>query len=250
MFIAFCPLAQFGGIRLTLFLVVLPAIIFVHIHTFIILYKNKKMVEKKSFDRWYVYNLILILFVVVWVTLPKQTAFFRLPSGAMEPTLRIGDWIMSDPIKSVKRGDIVIFNYPVDPNITYIKRVAAIPGDTIEIINKVIHINNTPIEQDELELKDIDYFVSQKFIKNNVKVFKTNSGKKQHRILKLSDNLFLANMSKTTIPKDQYFVLGDNRDFSSDSRIWGFVPKENIFATPTYIYFRLDYFGRIGTKIE
>jgi signal peptidase I len=176
----------------------------------------------------------------------------------MIPTLKIGDFILvnklsyglklpfsdffSNPIylssfKSPETGDVIVFKYPNDPSINYIKRVIGVPGDEIEIINKVVFINKKAFNQKEVAgtdfMKDMDFeFKDRRFIFSEIEI-----GKKKNIIQTLDYQLPKDNMPSLIVPSGKYFVMGDNRDFSADSRFWGFVPAENIKGRAILVWF-------------
>jgi signal peptidase I len=229
------------------------------------------------------------IFLILVVVFTFRSVFFepfRIPSGSMIPTLMIGDFILvnkfsygfklpfSDlsllginwnPIylfgeKNPERGDVIVFKYPEMPSINYIKRVIAIPGDTLEIKNKVIFINGEKLESKEIEGKEIQNDMDDKFSSFNLRFYEAKVGDSTHLFQVDKDNFFTVDHKKVTIPEGKYFVMGDNRDFSSDSRSWGFVPHENVKGKALYVWFSLIFpFGednfkfrpwRIGTKIN
>jgi signal peptidase I len=203
----------------------------------------------------------------------------------MIPTLMIGDFIlvnktsyglkvpftewMEQPTYVTgpdrpKRGDVIVFKFPKDTSINYIKRVVGLPGDRIEVINKVVHVNGVAISTEKVEpdlyMSDMD----EKFKIYNFEFFKSKTGDTNHIIQQHVDNYYSSDMSETVVPDDQYFVMGDNRDFSSDSRVWGFVPFKNIKGKAILVWFSMnipwpwsdqdDVFSfrptRIGTQIK
>ena len=188
---------------------------------------------------------------------------YKIPSGSMIPTLMIGDFILVDkniygyklPLTNItlinneepKRGDVVVFKYPENQRINYIKRVIGVPGDTILYKNKKLFIN----DQENI-LKKINHDFDPIEIADGT-VFLEENGNKDYLILnQTSPSLNF----RYTVPPDTYFVLGDNRDNSNDSRYWGPVPKENLVGKAFYIwmFWNLDsyysFFDRVGTKIE
>ena len=188
---------------------------------------------------------------------------YKIPSGSMIPTLMIGDFILVDkniygyklPLTNItlinneepKRGDVVVFKYPENQRINYIKRVIGVPGDKILYKNKKLFINNQ-----ENILKKINHDFNPIEIADGT-VFLEENGNKDYLILnQTSPSLNF----RYTVPPDTYFVLGDNRDNSNDSRYWGPVPKENLVGKAFYIwmFWNLDsyysFFDRVGTKIE
>ncbi len=157
---------------------------------------------------------------------------FKIPSGSMLPTLQIGDHLLVSkfiygikvpfkgttliPIKSPQHGDVVVFKYPEDKSIDYIKRVIGVPGDTISIRDKKVFINNEPIEDPHA------FFASEEVISKK-------------RIEGRRDNL-----SAIKVPEGKVFVMGDNRDNSHDSRFWGFVDQQDILGKAFIIYWSWD----------
>lgn len=213
---------------------------------------------KKNIKEFGSLSLIIILVLAFRSVLFEP---FKIPSGSMIPTLLIGDFIVvnkfsygfkvpfsdwfSDPVYlgtpgKPKRGDVIVFKYPKNPDLNYIKRVVGLPGDSIEIVDKKVFINDKQISSQEIDgeyyMRDMD----EKFKLYNFKFFKTKTGDVQHITQINVDNVYNSDYYKITIPKDKYFVMGDNRDFSSDSRIWGFVPFENIKGKAVMIWFSMN----------
>ena len=188
---------------------------------------------------------------------------YKIPSGSMIPTLMIGDFILVDkniygykiPLTNVtlieneepNRGDVVVFKYPENQNINYIKRVIGLPGDTILYKDKKLFIN----DQENI-LKKINHKFNPIEIADGT-VFVEKGSNKDYLILNQTSPSF---NFRYTVPPDTYFVLGDNRDNSNDSRYWGPVPKENLVGKAFYIwmFWNFDsyysFFDRVGTKIE
>ncbi len=189
---------------------------------------------------------------------------FRIPSGSMMPTLLVGDFIMVNKFSyglrlpvlhdklvdlgSPERGDVVVFRYPKQPSIDYIKRVVAIPGDEVVYLNKQVYINGEAISQEFLELYK---GVGAGFNMTGNRLINEKSGNIDHDILTNPDRR--SQDMRTTVPKGQYFVMGDNRDNSNDSRVWGFVPEENLVGKAVLIWMSWDDglgWDRIGTAIK
>lgn len=227
--------------------------------------------------------------IIIVAVLTFRSMFFepfRIPSGSMIPTLMIGDFILVNkfsyglkvpftdmvfgdksfnPIyiagkSEPKRGDVIVFKYPKDLSVNYIKRVVGLPGDTLEIRNKVVYINDKAIEPKEFDGKEIMADMDDKFKGYNLKFYKVKTGEAEHVIQQDNDNYYKVDYDKVTIPKDSYFVMGDNRDFSYDARYWGFVTHEQIKGKAMFVWFSLIFpFGenpakfrpwRIGTPIH
>ncbi len=189
---------------------------------------------------------------------------FRIPSGSMIPTLLIGDFIVVNkftygirlPVlktkiianKLPKRGDVVVFRFPLDPSIPFIKRVLGIPGDEIKYEDKKLFINDKP-----LIYTDRETYLGEKASRQYTgsEKMKEILEEESHNILIRADS-FSSN-SSFEVPPGQYFVLGDNRDNSRDSRFWGFVPEENLVGKAFYIWMNWDggiNLKRIGTTID
>ncbi len=189
---------------------------------------------------------------------------FRIPSGSMMPTLLVGDFIMVNkfsyglrlPVTHHKilelgepaRADVVVFRFPEDPDIDYIKRVIGLPGDTVGYFNKQIYINGEPVKQEFLHNYE---GVGAGFNMTGNHLLSEQLGSVRHQILINPDR---ASMSgELTVPEGHYFVMGDNRDNSNDSRVWGFVPEENLVGKAVLIWMSLDGgvgWNRIGTLID
>jgi signal peptidase I len=192
---------------------------------------------------------------------------FKIPTGSMIPTLRIGDFILvnkyayglkfpfsdityfsrkPDPIylteqKPVERGDVIVFKYPKDPSINYIKRVIGIPGDTVEIKDKFVFINGTKIEVSKVSGQDLMKTMDEKYRDNNLSFYQAEFKNKSFIYQIDNDNFFKVDFDKITIPKGQFFVMGDNRDFSYDSRYWGLVPRSHLVGKAIVVWLSIDF---------
>lgn len=220
--------------------------------------------EKLSAGKKFAKEFKSIVLIVVAVLAFRSTFFepFKIPSGSMIPTLMIGDFILvnkfsygfkvpftdwfGDPVyvtgpDKPDRGDIIVFKYPKNPDLNYIKRVVGLPGDTVQIIDKVVYVNDEPIPVEEIGGEEIMEDMDEKFKRFNFKFFETKTGGHDHVTMVDEDNVYIANFNKIVVPEDRYFVMGDNRDFSADSRIWGFVPFENIKGEAVMIWFSLSF---------
>lgn len=192
---------------------------------------------------------------------------FRIPSGSMMPTLLVGDFILVNKytygirlpvlntkvveLNSPERGDIVVFRYPKNPTVDYIKRVVGLPGDTISYFKKKVYVNGQLAKQASLGSyqgvgQGINMTGAEHFIENLADV--------EHSILVKHG---LPSVEGTfVVPEGQYFVMGDNRDNSNDSRYWGTVPEENLVGRAFFIWMSWDWehkgvgFDRIGTVLK
>lgn len=172
---------------------------------------------------------------------------FVVPTGSMESTVLVGDHLFVDklaysppgtlgkyllPYSEIKRGDIIVFRYPLNIRETYVKRVAGIPGDRIRIIDKTLYINGKQMEE---PYKVLIKAQGSSYLNNFPNVPDIPIYPEALKMLKehaVNDEL--------VVPSGQYFALGDNRDSSADSRFWGFVPRENIIGKPLMVFWSYD----------
>jgi len=197
---------------------------------------------------------------------------FKIPSGSMIPTLLVGDLILVNkftyglrlPVIHTKitegnppqRGDVMVFRYPLDPNIDYIKRVVGLPGDEVAYVKKRLTINGNPIPVKEVrEFMDA---TNGRFFPQ----FEEQLGERPHHILnvpglppfvqRITDFPYLEKCNYNiegvtcTVPDGHYFMVGDNRDNSQDSRYWGFVPEKNIVGKAFLVWMNFSSLKRIG----
>lgn len=197
---------------------------------------------------------------------------FKIPSGSMMPTLLAGDYILVNkftyglrvPIlnnvmvemNKPKRGDVMVFHYPPEPTIDYIKRVVGLPGDKIQYQDKQLIINGKVLD---VKFEDNYEYEMQGANIISAKRSLEQLGDVQHNILvhdipnqynSDSPGAKLLNGETITVPEGNYFAMGDNRDNSADSRVWGFVPEHNLVGKAFFIWFNFDSFGRIGNSIQ
>jgi signal peptidase I len=192
---------------------------------------------------------------------------FRIPSGSMMPTLLVGDFILVNKftygirlpafnnkiieLNKPERGDIVVFRYPKDPTVDYIKRIIGLPGDKVEYSDKKLTINDQPIEQQSL---GIYHGIGQGADMDGAEQLIENLQTTKHDIL-IRQGANSVEFSYI-VPENQYFVMGDNRDNSNDSRYWGTVPEANLVGKAFFIWMSLDLqangvaFNRIGTVLH
>ncbi len=207
---------------------------------------------------------------------------FKIPSGSMMPTLLIGDFILVNkytygirlPVVNRKvvqlndpqRGDVVVFRYPADPGLDYIKRVIGVPGDRVEYRDKQLTINGRPVAAEHAGtysyvgngLNYVTAMVYEESLNGKSHTMMTEPGKPSVMPPQVMDFPFREQCSYNvdgegfacTVPAGQYFVMGDNRDASNDSRYWGFVPDRNIVGKAFLIWMNFDELGRIGTRIR
>lgn len=197
---------------------------------------------------------------------------FRIPSGSMLPTLHVGDFILVNKydyglrlpvantkvleIGAPKRGDVIVFRYPVDTSIDYIKRVVGVPGDTVEYRNKVLYVNgveqklaaprdfideNTMVTLTEYDetLGDVTHLVA--FDHRRLSWVPEGAISKKEPSCTYNDAGFICK-----VPEGHYFAMGDNRDNSEDSRYWGFVPDENLVGRAVLIWANFGDMSRVG----
>ncbi|CCD29771.1 Signal peptidase I (SPase I) (Leader peptidase I) [Candidatus Glomeribacter gigasporarum BEG34] len=197
---------------------------------------------------------------------------FKIPSSSMLPTLDIGDLILVNkfdyglrlPVLNIKlvqnrnprRGEVAVFRYPKDESIDYVKRIIGVPGDAVAYLNKQLTINGQPVPEIALP----DYFDEERMA--YTRQYRETVDARSHVLLKnpaapgviinTYDFPFKDHCAYTlegvicTVPPGQYFVMGDNRDNSSDSRYWGFVPDRNLIGRAFFIWMNFSKLKRIG----
>jgi len=213
--------------------------------------------------------------VILIVFLLRSFLFepFKIPSGSMVPTLLVGDLILVNkfhygvrlPVINKKiianndpqRGDVMVFRYPVDPRVDYIKRVVGVPGDEVAYLNQRLTINGK-----EVPVKPLGEFYDEDSLRY-VPMFSESLGAVEHRILVDPKRPAFYGGDQMTfpmhencryspegvvckVPPGHYFMMGDNRDNSQDSRFWGFVPDENIVGKAFFVWMNFGNLGRIG----
>jgi signal peptidase I len=206
---------------------------------------HKKMPVIVDYARSFFPIILIVLCIRSFIVNP-----FRVPSGSLEPTILVNEFIAVNQftygirlpvlntkiikIGEPKVGDIVVFRYPANPSINFIKRVIGTPGDHVVYMNKTLYINGKKIPRH--------------FIKNTidvgegnipVKVFAETIDGKTHLIYIRKRGGYTSNFD-IVVPKNMYFMMGDNRDGSQDSRYWGFVPEKNIEGKAFLIWFSID----------
>ena len=188
-------------------------------------------------------TIVIAVFVITFVV-----QAFQIPSESMEKTLLIGDYLLVDkahyghsrlwnwllPYRPIRRQDIIVFRYPVNPRQHFVKRVVAVPGDHVRLVNKHVYVNGVPQDDGYATFnwawrdRFRDNFPDGGFYGDRI------SAKWFLQAQRLMDD------GELIVPEGSYFVLGDNRDDSYDSRYWGFVPQENVVGRPLVIYWSMD----------
>ena len=184
---------------------------------------------------------------------------FHIPSGSMIPTLLIGDFILVDKItyrlREPQRGDVVVFYFPLNENVYYVKRIVGLPGDTVEMVNGKLYINGKPCRYEPIG----PYTYKEKGKVYSGTIYyeflpKRDGSFKKHMILMSGTQGNNTELFK--VPKDKYFMMGDNRNNSYDSRYWGFVDRDKIVGVARIIFFSWDgekhmpRFSRILRPVE
>jgi signal peptidase I len=187
-------------------------------------------------------TVVIAIFVVTFIV-----QAFQIPSESMENTLLIGDYLLVDklhfgndglwghllPYQKVKRGDIIVFHYPVHPVEHFVKRVVALPGDRLRLINRKVYVNGVALSEPYVHYSRPHDVFRDEFPRLDVAFVPSLNGSWLVQMKKLLDD------NQLIVPQGSYFVMGDNRDDSLDSRYWGFVPQENIVGRPLVIYWSM-----------
>ncbi len=224
---------------------------------------------EKVTEPWYV-EYAKSFFPVLFIVLILRSFVaepFRIPSGSMMPTLLVGDFILVNkfayglrlPVTHSKvmaggdpeRGDVIVFRYPKEPSIDYIKRIVGMPGDHVAYYNKQLYINGQPakqhIQNEYIKIDPDQARPGQLFIEEDLMGVPHNM---------LIDKNRLSIEGEYVVPPNSYFVMGDNRDNSNDSRYWGVVPDENLVGKAFMIWMNWDFsknsldLSRVGNSIQ
>jgi signal peptidase I len=172
---------------------------------------------------------------------------FSIPAGSMIPTLRVGDYILTRTLledEELSRGDVVVFRQPSNESIYFVKRLVGMPGDEISVNGGLLQINGDFVVRDFEKVGTATDGIN---ITKYTDFRETLPNGASHIIRELSDNGFADNTRQHRVPEDHYFVMGDNRDNSNDSRFssLGYVPRENIEYKAQFIYFSHNGMARI-----
>jgi signal peptidase I len=187
-------------------------------------------------------TVVIAVFVITYIV-----QAFQIPSESMENTLLIGDYLLVDklcyggggvgdpivPYRQIHRGDIIVFHYPVNPAQHFVKRVVGVPGDRLHLVKKRVLINGAPLSEPYVR-----YFKSDPnpFRDDFPRLDALDPGINAEWWVQMPK---LVEDGQLIIPQGYYFAMGDNRDDSSDSRYWGFVPRANIIGRPLLIYWSI-----------
>jgi signal peptidase I len=176
---------------------------------------------KKSTLREYFESIVITAIIALFATTFVVQAF-KIPTGSMESNLLIGDHLLVNkfvygvhsawekflPYKDLKRGDVIVFKYPMAPETAYVKRLIGLPGEKVEMVGRTIYINGNPLPENYTQYID--------------------------------PSSIYAHFGPYQVPEGQYFAMGDNRDNSQDSRYWGFVPRDHFIGKALVIYWSYD----------
>jgi signal peptidase I len=245
----------------------------------LVLAKKRSGDEARSLGVEYCVSLFPVIFLVFMLR-SFLVEPFRIPSGSMMPTLLSGDFILVNKytygirlpvvdkkvieVSQPRRGEVMVFHFPEDPSIDYIKRTVGLPGDLVEYKDKRLTINGQPLAYREngtfsFEAGGLNYITGI--------VYQENLGERDHAAMVIPGIPgFMQEQLKTfphqenctynednfscKVPAGHYFMMGDNRDGSNDSRYWGFVPEGNIVGKAFFIWMNFGDMKRIGTIIE
>ena len=190
---------------------------------------------KKSTVREYFESVIIAVILALFIRTFVVQAF-KIPTGSMENNLLIGDHLLVNkfvvgptaspverallPVRPIKRGDVIVFKYPEEPSRDFIKRVIGLPGETLELRDKKVSINGSPLDEPYV------HFLEPPGTSAEFREVTSTDVRERY--------------GPVTVPPNQYFVMGDNRDNSQDSRYWGFLPRDYIKGRALVIYWSYD----------
>lgn len=216
------------------------------IYTIIVIYlcvKELKLslyVKLRKINKWYFYLLIYSFFIAINSIIKPSYIIYDINGSGMNPVLKKGDRFISKLTKKVNYGDIVVFEYPDDESLVYIQRIIAMPGDKIEIKDKRVILNGKELTLNKLNT-DMKDNLDELYLSRDISIYEEHNNKRSYSIALDKAKFSSDNYHEISIPKDHYFVLGDNRNHSADSRYWGLVPKKNIIGVARYIYFTTNF---------
>ena len=213
--------------------------------------KKIKEVDKKDLKKKYFYIIFIIALISVNIFTSGNSKFraFSIPASSMEPTLHPGDKIITSKNyyvnNEVNYGDLVVFKTP--DGVNWIKRVIGLPNDTIRMVDGKVELNGEIVPQIQVD----DYVLSE-YPDYEIRRYRETLNNAQYEVLNLTDEGVADNTDVYEIPSDHYFMMGDNRDNSNDSRFFsvvGFVHKDEILHKPKIIYWSKD-FSRLGKSLK
>ena len=224
--------------------------------------KEVKLVEKDEMSEFFKTAIIALVLAVIIRSLLYEP--FNIPSGSMKPTLLVGDYLFvskpaygyskySFPLSSMvpidgrhfykqpKRGDVIVFKLPSNVGVDYIKRIVGLPGETVQVRRGRLYINGEVVDREPVGLREVRK--DGGYSAQMMEYIETLPGGVIHSIYEESDNEALDNTSEFTVPDNHFFVMGDNRDNSQDSRVSGLVgsvPYENIVGRADILFFSVN----------
>lgn len=214
-------------------------------------------------QRWYMYFALIGFYVFLSIPglfLPVRAKTFRIPSASMAPTVLDGDFIVTD-LAAFKQeppqaGDLAAFSYPKDESVVYLSRVVAGPEETVEFRDKKLILNRQKIAANPVADPGLKNLLSNTEDRIVLEPFMEEFPNAPHMIFLNPNSSLNSGFGPVKIPENSFFALGDNRDRASDSRTWGFVPRENFLAKPLFVYFSIDpvagkiRWERIGLRLR
>ena len=199
----------------------------------------------KTTIREYFESAVTVAIIALFATTFVIQAF-KIPTGSMKSTLLVGDHLLVNkfvygvssgfpgkllPYKEPKRGDVIVFKYPNDPDMAYVKRLIGMPGDTVEMIGRTVYINGEKLDENYNVKNDEDGIIVDTVV---------NDPQKQYTLQYFNPGSDRAHWGPYDVPEGHYFAMGDNRDNSQDSRYWQFIPRDYMLGQPLVIYWSFE----------
>jgi signal peptidase I len=218
--------------------------------------KRLGTIQLRPYQRWWIYlGFVLLAYGLpdgYGTLMPERFRSFQIPSESMVPNLLVGDRLVADGWaywhKDPQRGDVAVFDYPKDPSTKFVKRVIGVPGDTVEIKGGELYVNNEPVQEERSSRPIVED-------KGWGRVEYLEDYGDKHMIYRSQPTLTMR-FGPVKVPPESYFMMGDNRDRSNDSRFWGFVRRDEIIAQLSYVFFSWDStshsirWDRIGLHVK